>query len=75
VPALFHEPANQCGDYRMRSVKLVEQAVTAAKTFKSMNETQMAALLAKTNDAAQNGEFEGTRPRPILTVRRTIPSG
>ncbi len=41
------------------SVKLVEQAVTAAKTFKSMNETQMAALLAKTKDAAQNGEFEG----------------
>jgi predicted aldo/keto reductase-like oxidoreductase len=41
------------------SVKLVEQAVTAAKTFKPMNETQIAELLAKTKDAAQNGEFEG----------------
>jgi predicted aldo/keto reductase-like oxidoreductase len=41
------------------SVKLVEQAVTAAKTFKPLNETQVAALLAKTKDAAQNGEFEG----------------
>jgi len=41
------------------SVTLVEQAVGAAKTFKPMSETQVAALLAKTKDAAQNGEFEG----------------
>jgi predicted aldo/keto reductase-like oxidoreductase len=41
------------------SVMLVEQAVSAAKTFKPMSETQVAALLAKTRDAAQNGEFEG----------------
>jgi aryl-alcohol dehydrogenase-like predicted oxidoreductase len=41
------------------SVNLVEQAITAAKTFKPLNETQIAALLAKTKEAAQNGEFEG----------------
>jgi predicted aldo/keto reductase-like oxidoreductase len=41
------------------SVTLVEQAVQAAKTFKPMSETQVAALLAKTKDAARNGEFEG----------------
>ena len=41
------------------SVGRVEQAVTAAKTFKPLNETQVVALLAKTKDAAQNGEFEG----------------
>ncbi len=41
------------------SVTLVEQAVTAAKTFKPMNEVQVAALLAKTKEAARNGEFEG----------------
>jgi predicted aldo/keto reductase-like oxidoreductase len=41
------------------SVSLVEQAVQAAKTFKPMSETQIAALLAKTKDAARNGEFEG----------------
>jgi predicted aldo/keto reductase-like oxidoreductase len=41
------------------SVTLVEQAVTAAKTFKPMSETQVAALLAKTKEAARNGEFEG----------------
>jgi predicted aldo/keto reductase-like oxidoreductase len=41
------------------SVARVEQAVQAAKTFKPMSETQVAALLAKTRDAARNGEFEG----------------
>jgi predicted aldo/keto reductase-like oxidoreductase len=41
------------------SVTLVEQAVTAARTFQPMSETQVAALLAKTKEAAQNGEFEG----------------
>jgi len=41
------------------SVAMVEQAVSAAKTFKPMSETQVAALLAKTKDAAKNGEFEG----------------
>jgi len=41
------------------TVTLVEQAVMAAKTFKPMNETQVAALLAKTKEAARNGEFEG----------------
>jgi aryl-alcohol dehydrogenase-like predicted oxidoreductase len=41
------------------SVTLVEQAVNAAKTFKPLSETQVAALLAKTKNAAQNGEFEG----------------
>src|SRR5216683_1022173 len=41
------------------SVTLVEQAVAAARTFKPLSETQVAALLAKTKEAAQNGEFEG----------------
>jgi predicted aldo/keto reductase-like oxidoreductase len=41
------------------SVALVEQALEAARTFKPMSETQVAALLAKTKEAAQNGEFEG----------------
>ena len=41
------------------SVTLVGQAVTAARTFQPMNETQVAALLAKTKEAARNGEFEG----------------
>jgi aryl-alcohol dehydrogenase-like predicted oxidoreductase len=38
---------------------LVEQAVTAARTFQPMSATQVAALLAKTKEAGQKGEFEG----------------
>ena len=41
------------------SIAMVEQAVHAAKIFKPMSETQVTALLAKTKDAARNGEFEG----------------
>jgi predicted aldo/keto reductase-like oxidoreductase len=41
------------------SVAMVEQAVQAAKTFKPMSETQLMALLAKTKDAARDGQFEG----------------
>jgi predicted aldo/keto reductase-like oxidoreductase len=41
------------------SVATVEQAVQAAKTFKPMSETEVTALLAKTKNAARNGEFEG----------------
>jgi predicted aldo/keto reductase-like oxidoreductase len=41
------------------SVATVEQAVQAAKTFKPMSETEVDALLAKTKNAARNGEFEG----------------
>jgi predicted aldo/keto reductase-like oxidoreductase len=41
------------------SVAMVEQAVKAAQTFRPLSETQVAALLAKTKDAAQNGQFEG----------------
>jgi predicted aldo/keto reductase-like oxidoreductase len=40
------------------TVALLEQAVTAARTFKPMSETQVASLLAKTAPAAQNGEYE-----------------
>ncbi len=41
------------------SVALVEQALKAARTFQPLSETQVAALLAKTKEAARSGEFEG----------------
>jgi len=41
------------------SVAMVEQALKAARTFRPLSETQVAALLAKTKDAARDGEFEG----------------
>jgi aryl-alcohol dehydrogenase-like predicted oxidoreductase len=40
------------------SLENLEQALTAARTFKPMNETQVKTLLAKTEKAAARGEFE-----------------
>jgi aryl-alcohol dehydrogenase-like predicted oxidoreductase len=40
------------------SLERLQQALNAARTFKPMSETQVAALLAKTAPAAKNGEFE-----------------
>ena len=40
------------------SVEMVEQALKAARTFKPMKEEQVSAVLAKTREAAQNGEWE-----------------
>ena len=41
------------------SMERVQQALSAAKSFKPLNETQIVALLAKTQQAARNGEYEG----------------
>lgn len=41
------------------SMERVQQALTAAKTFKPLSETQIVALLAKTEQAARHGEYEG----------------
>jgi len=40
------------------SPKILEQALTAAKTFKPLSEPQIAALLARTKDAASEGRYE-----------------
>lgn len=40
------------------SVERVEQAMEAARTFKPLTRAQMAALVAKTRDAALSGKFE-----------------
>jgi predicted aldo/keto reductase-like oxidoreductase len=40
------------------SLKLLDQAFEAAATFKPMNESEVAALLAKTADAAKAGQYE-----------------
>jgi predicted aldo/keto reductase-like oxidoreductase len=44
-----------CGIDKM---EILEQAFTAAKTFKPMSEQQVEALLARTKDAAAEGKFE-----------------
>jgi aryl-alcohol dehydrogenase-like predicted oxidoreductase len=40
------------------SMKILDQAFEAVRTFKPMNDTQISALLAKTKQAAAHGEFE-----------------
>ena len=40
------------------SMQILDQAVTAAKTFQPMSKSQVATLLARTKDAASAGKFE-----------------
>ena len=40
------------------SPQILNQALTAARTFKPMSETEVAALLARTRDAALEGKYE-----------------
>lgn len=40
------------------SMKILDQAIEAAKTFKPMTREQVASLLARTAEAARDGEFE-----------------
>jgi uncharacterized protein len=40
------------------SASILDQACEAVRTFRPMNEQQIAALLARTAEAAKNGEFE-----------------
>jgi aryl-alcohol dehydrogenase-like predicted oxidoreductase len=40
------------------SLQILEQALQAARSFQPMSEQQVAALLAKTTEAARNGQFE-----------------
>jgi predicted aldo/keto reductase-like oxidoreductase len=43
----------------MDTLERVDQAVEAMRTFKPMSEAEVAALAAKTKDAAMTGNFEG----------------
>ena len=40
------------------SLPILQQALSAARTFRPMSQSEVAALLAKTTQAARNGEFE-----------------
>jgi predicted aldo/keto reductase-like oxidoreductase len=47
-----------------QSMKDLDQAIEAAKSFKPMAQDQVAALLAKTAQAAATGKFEGFKTTP-----------
>jgi len=49
----------------MDSVQILEQTFTAIKTFKPLSQTEVAALLARTRDAAITGQYE-----PFKTTAR-----
>jgi len=40
------------------SMKILDQAIEAAKTFQPMTQEQVASLVARTADAAKEGKFE-----------------
>jgi tyrosyl-tRNA synthetase len=42
----------------MESMERLDQAIEAARTFKPMNQSEVAALLARTAQAAQTGKYE-----------------
>ncbi len=46
------------------SMEILEQAMTAAKTFKPMSQTQVAGLLGRTREAASMGQFELFKTTP-----------
>jgi hypothetical protein len=48
------------------SLERLEQAFTAARTFRPMSEAQVQALLAKTAHAASRGEFEWFKTTSIF---------
>src|SRR5205823_3320596 len=48
------------------SMKILDQACEAARTFRPLLETQLAALLAKTAKAAVRGEFEPFKTSSIF---------
>jgi hypothetical protein len=41
------------------SLSILEQSLRAAREFRPMNQTEVRALLAKTTDAARDGQYEG----------------
>ena len=42
----------------INSQTLLDQAFSAVKTFRPMNEAQLASLIAKTQEVAMNGKYE-----------------
>lgn len=56
------------------SMKILDQAIEAIDTFKPMSDEQVAALLAKTEKAARNGEFEPFKTSSVYDGTATNPS-
>ena len=57
----------------MQSMDELNQALEAARTFKPMDKTEVAALLARTADAARDGQFEHYKSTPNLDATAKKP--
>ena len=55
------------------SMKLLDQAFEAASTFRPMSEHEVAALLAKTAESAQTGEFEPFKTTKVFDTTAKHP--
>src|SRR5207253_774731 len=55
------------------SMKFLDQAVEAARTFKAMNKKQVAALLSRTAQAAATGNYEGFKTTPAFDATARHP--
>jgi len=55
------------------SLQILDQAFEAARTFQPMSEQQVAALLARTANAAARGEFELFKTSSIYDATATHP--
>lgn len=56
------------------SMKILEQALEAARTFRPMSDASVRALLAKTVNAASRGEFELFKTTSIFDATATNPA-
>jgi len=59
VPSLCDESADQCVITGCDSLGVLDQAINAARTFRPMDEVEVASLLAITAPAAGEGKIEG----------------
>jgi hypothetical protein len=55
------------------SMKFLEQALEAVRTFKRISKTQVAALLSRTNQAAATGKYELFKTTPAFDATATHP--
>jgi len=55
------------------SMKVLEQALEVARTFRPLNEGEVTALLAKTADAALRGEYEPFKTSSIFDATAQHP--
>jgi len=68
LPSLFVECSHIRAHHRHQHNGPVEPGLCCRESFQPMDETQVASLVSKTQDAALNGKYELLR-RPLISIR------